>query len=348
MILGLAEILAESADGEEGRDAANEIVLAAERSAALTTQLLAFSRTDKSRLRAVDLNRIVADLKTMLRPMLGETIELAVSVGPEPHAIKANARLLEQVILNLAINARDAMPDGGTLRLDVSSDGNGNVELRVCDDGTGMDDETKALSLEPFFTTKTEGRGTGLGLSTAYGVVRQFGGTLDLESTLGEGTQVSVRFPRVDLVEDGQAEHEKGLIEVNPRHRREVILLIEDQGAVRKFLRKALEGQGYDVVEAKDGAEAVAQGLGANPRVDLVLSDVRLPDTSGPEAVAKLRAQRPELCAIYISGYNDLPRDTHGRMSDGFELIDKPFSARHLLSRIRATLDEQTDLEATR
>ncbi len=341
IILGLAEQLAGASVEPDEREAVNEIVRAAERSAALTNQLLAFSRRDQAELVGVDINRVVAQLEPMLRRVLGARVELSVSLTPDPVVIEADARLLEQVIVNLALNARDAMPNGGNLSVRVSEDSSVGVRLEIEDDGEGMDEETRVLSVEPFFTTKSGSGGTGLGLCTVYGIVCQFNGSMQLESELGRGTRVSIQFPILAGLPPKENTHRRDGARTREVVGCEVVLVLEDQPSVRKFLCKTLERQGYTVLSATDGAEAIDRARSATPPVDLIVSDVHLPDISGPETVATLRAEHPDLQVIYISGYTDLPRDADGRLEDGFELIAKPFSVDHLLSRVRSLMDER-------
>ncbi len=341
VILGLAEQLAVAPLGPEEREAVDEIILSAERSAALTNQLLAFSRRDEAELVGVDLNRVVERLEPMLRRVLGAKVELGVSFVREPVVIEADARLLEQVVVNLAVNARDAMPDGGKLKIRVSSDPGAGAQLDIEDDGEGMDAETRTRSIEPFFTTKKEGSGTGLGLYTVYGIVRQFDGSMQIESEPGCGTRISIRFPVFTgmMPREGTA----GAARTVTRDTAcgELVLVLEDQPSVRKLLCRVLSRRGHTVISAKDGAEAIERARSSDRPIDLIVSDVRLPDTSGPETVAVLRAEHPDLQVLYVSGYNDLPRDAEGRLEDGFELLTKPFSADLLLTRVRSLLDER-------
>lgn len=341
VILGLSDYLSESESLPTAeRRAASDILDAAERSAALTRQLLAFSRPSLASLAPVHLGQVAHRLEPMLIRTLGETIHLTCEVAEDLPSINADPKLLEQVILNLALNARDAMPAGGELRLQASTNDDGQVILEVTDDGVGMDEPTRTRSIEPFFTTKNAGEGTGLGLSMVYGIVRQFGGTVDVESSPGKGSCFQLAFPAID----GTAAVSREAIEAQSEDRsgraRERILVLEDQRPVRRFLSSTLRREGYDVLEAENGGEALELARGAKPEIDLLLSDVRVPGMSGPEAVSELLVDRPNLRVLYISGYNDISPDAEGRL-EGFELLPKPFSSNRLLDRVRFSLDRE-------
>ena len=339
VILGLAEFLEESADlTAEQRGAATEIVRASERSAALTRQLLAFSRRDRAVLEPVDLAPVLGQVESLLQLVLGEGVELVCEIEDGLPPIEADPKLFEQVLVNLATNARDAMPEGGQLRI-VGREEGADVVVEVYDNGCGMDERTAGLSLEPFFTTKPAAQGTGLGLAVVYGIVKQFGGELALESTVDVGTCVRMHFPALDR----RASESPPQSAVLPRgpvsSGGERILVLEDQEAVRRFLATGLRRYGYEVVEAATGEGALELARDSVPPIDLFLSDVRLPDLSGPETVAALRADLPDLRVLYMSGCTDAPRDAQGRMADGFDLLAKPFSLQHLATRVRDLLD---------
>jgi len=340
VILGLSEQLADSTLEKDERDSVGEIIDAAKRSAALTSQLLAFSRRHESERASVDLNRLVTQLEPMLHRALGAEIAFSVSVPAEPLVIEADRRLVEQVVVNLALNARDAMPNGGSLALRVYPQTDDIVRLEVKDDGEGMDEQTRIRAIEPFFTTKQEGSGTGLGLYTVYGIVNRFDGKLEIHSQPGQGTLVSIEFPREAASSPERDVSPEPKSTPSDQHGQEVVMVLEDQSSVRRLLCQVLERRGYTVIGAEDGGKAIELARLASRPIDLIVSDVRLPDQSGPETVAILRAEHPNLKVLYISGYNDLSRDAQGRLSDGFELITKPFSTRHLLSRVRELLDE--------
>jgi PAS domain S-box-containing protein len=336
VILGMAEMLAagEHLDPAD-RETAQEIVRAAERSAALTRQLLTFSRNDRVALEPVDLGDVVSQLAPMLRRVLGEAIELSWSCASELKPIQADPLLLEQVVVNLAVNARDAMPDGGALRITVSATDENQVALEVKDDGVGMDEDTRTHSIEPFFTTKETGEGTGLGLSMVYGVVRQFQGTLDLESTVGAGSRIRMCFPAVEAEPQSAAP----TLPYESRSYGERILVLEDQPQVRTFVARILQREGYEVLQAETGPDALALVRSADPPIELLVSDVRIPNMSGPETVSALRQEHPGLRVLYISGHNDLAQDADGLMADGFEVLAKPFSVETLRKSVRRTLD---------
>ncbi len=297
---------------------------------------------------AADDSEIVGAVDHHDAPTIGRDIgelaglgTLGVEVSPDLNIwrpIEADPNLLAQVLVNLAANARDAMAGGGQVRI-VARAADSDVVLEVHDDGCGMDEETVALSIEPFFTTKPADRGTGLGLAVVYGIVEQFGGTLEVDSAEGVGTCVRMRFPGLDRTAAPVAERAaKAGSGAGPRGV-ERILVLEDQPSVRSFLAAGLRRYGYDVLEAATGDEALAAASGAEPPIDLFLSDVRVPGGSGPETVSALVAERPGLRVLYMSGYTDAPRDASGRMPDGFDLLAKPFSLERLAKRVRELLD---------
>ncbi|HWP62337.1 MAG TPA: ATP-binding protein [Candidatus Binatia bacterium] len=326
---------------------AAEIRAAVERASGLTRQLLAVSRRQILEPRPVDLAATVGGLEPMLRRLLGERIELVVERAPGAW-VEADPAQLEQVVLNLAVNARDAMPDGGRLTIAVGLaragsmvDGRSEpleteaVLLRVQDTGVGMSPEVAARAFEPFYTTKPAGVGTGLGLATVYGIVRQSGGEVFLETAPGAGATFTIVLPRIDPPTAEPAAAEAPAAARRPG----TILLVEDEAAVRALVRRILEGDGYAVVEAADGgaAEAAAADLDAPP--DLLVSDVVLPGLTGPELARRLRARWPDLRIVFVSGY-PAPEAGLDGAAEGAAFLAKPFSPDQLRAAVATALGD--------
>ncbi|HEY3580307.1 MAG TPA: ATP-binding protein, partial [Pyrinomonadaceae bacterium] len=331
-----------------------QIVTASERASALTRQLLAFSRKQVMQPKVFDVNTVVADLEKMLRRMIGEDIELRVSLEPELGNIKADPVQLEQVIMNLVVNARDAMPKGGKLSIEtanvyldetyakehVSVTAGHYVMLAISDSGCGMNAETRQHIFEPFFTTKEQGKGTGLGLSMVYGIVKQSGGNIWVYSEEGRGTTFKTYFPRV-TEEAEQYTRTPATVEA-PRGC-ETILLVEDAEWVRTLARQILESAGYQVLEASD-PEAAIRLIESNhngTKIDLLLTDVVMPGMSGNEMSKQLLQRRPELPVLFMSGYTDDAIVQHGVLEAGINFIQKPFSPDALALKVREVLDAQ-------
>ncbi|HET9575439.1 MAG TPA: PAS domain S-box protein, partial [Nitrospira sp.] len=303
-----------------------EVKKAADRASGLTRQLLAFSRRQFIAPKVIDLNALIANMDGMLRRLLGEDIvELCTELNPQTGLIRADSGQIEQVIMNLAVNARDAMPKGGRLTIETRNVTIGNqprqtpagvkpgayVLLAVRDTGHGMDEETQSHLFEPFFTTKEKGKGTGLGLSTVYGIVKQNGGSIVVESKKDEGATFKIYFP---LVEQGA--HGPGLLDVaEPVHGRETILLVEDEPAVRGLVHETLRLHGYTVLEARHGIEALMTGAKHQGPIHLLLTDVVMPQMSGPEVAEKIQVVRPGIKVLYMSGYPDHPAFEQGGIS---------------------------------
>lgn len=328
-----------------------EIKKAADRASGLTRQLLAFSRRQFIAAKVLDLNALVANMDGMLRRLIGEDIiELCTELDSSSGAIKADPGQVEQVIMNLVVNARDAMPTGGRLtiqtrsvtigkvaRLDaVGMEPGSYVLLLVRDTGHGMDAETQSHLFEPFFTTKEQGKGTGLGLSTVYGIVKQSGGSIMVESAPARGTTFRIYFPRVEAEAPGAA----GAVEaIDPARGRETILLVEDEPAVRGLVHETLRLQGYTVLEARHGIEALLTGTKYVGPIHLLLTDVVMPQMSGPEVAEKLLTVRPGIKVLYMSGYPDHPVFDQGGVSRETGFLPKPFSPQILAQKVREVLD---------
>jgi signal transduction histidine kinase/ActR/RegA family two-component response regulator len=327
-----------------------EIKKAGERAASLTRQLLAFSRKQVLQPKLLKLNAIVADVDKMLCRLIGEDIDLLTVLEPSLGQIKADPGQIEQVILNLAVNARDAMPQGGKLTIETSNvylDNDyvrkhapvrpGNyVMLAMSDTGTGMDTETQARMFEPFFTTKVQGKGTGLGLATVYGIVKQSEGSIWVYSEIGKGTSFKVYLPRVDDVAPIAAAPES-LADL--ARGRETVLLTEDEEPVRRLTRVILEMNGYQVLEAAGGDEALSIYKQHQGRIDLIIADVVMPKMSGPELAQNLETLCPDIKVLYLSGYTDDAILRHGLLDREIAFLQKPFTAEALTRKVREVLD---------
>jgi signal transduction histidine kinase/ActR/RegA family two-component response regulator len=323
------------------------IMKTTDRAAALTRQLVAFSRKQVLQPRVLDLNELVAGVVPMLQRLIGEDIVLATRPSQDLGLIRADPTQIEQVILNLVVNARDAMPEGGALSIEtanvkpgerVGSDetiGRG-VKLVVRDSGVGMSPEIQAHLFEPFFTTKEPGKGTGLGLATVYGIVNQSGGHVTIESELGHGTTVTIWLPDTDDVTGAEAMSEMGVV---PLRGHETILLVEDEGDVRRLLRNVLEDYGYTVLEAKDGEEALRVDAQTKRPPDLVLTDIVMPKLGGPELVTRLRVRRSNVKVLYMSGYAADALASSHVLEPGANLLPKPFTPDQLAWSVRRVID---------
>jgi PAS domain S-box-containing protein len=347
VINGLAELVLDKVhEGTlDGVDAdLDEIRRAGERAAGLTRQLLAFSRKQIMRPQVMNLSAVVSDLAKMLQRLLGEDIELTIA-ATAPAFVHADRGQIEQVITNLSVNARDAMPQGGALAIEVNSetiDDEGStiaepgmfVTLVVRDTGTGMDEDTRRQIFEPFFTTKGAGKGTGLGLSTVYGIVKQSNGHIRVDSEVGRGARFTIYLPQAKDAAAAQ------LRESVPSEQggTETVLIVEDVIGVRHLMTRVLESAGYTVLSAGTGVEAIAVLDGYPHRVDLLITDVVMPGMSGRELAERVCATRPELQMLYMSGYTDDVVLRHIVLEQGTPFISKPFTKAQLLSMIRQLL----------
>ena len=326
-----------------------QIERAADRASSLTRQLLAFSRLQMLQPKVMNLNDAVADMGRLLPRLIGEDIELAIRPSENLGSIRADASQMEQIIMNLVVNARDAMPDGGKLIIETSNaeldrlynekhpivrEGR-YVLLCVSDTGMGMSLETQAHIFEPFFTTKAQGKGTGLGLATVYGVVKQSGGFIWVYSELGRGTTFKIYFPRVDQPVE-RIEH--ALVYSEAPRGTETILLTEDERDVREVAREFLESGGYTVIEARDGMEALGLVEKHEGAIDLLITDMVMPRMTGQELAARLKEQRPRLRMLYMSGYSERAAADSLRAEPGVRLLAKPFSRTALLRTVHELL----------
>jgi len=350
VITGYSDLLLSNSDLKESqRTALQQIRRSAERGGALTHQLLAFSRRQPLEARTLHINALVLQLEKMLRRLIGEDIELVTIAAASEDVVEADGGRLEQVIMNVAVNARDAMPDGGkltietgTIHLDESftarqlgvSPGR-YVTISVIDTGVGMNDETLSHVFEPFFTTKGAGRGTGLGLATAYGIVRQSGGAIRISSEVGKGTVARIYLPMAEAKIVASAE-ESPAAEASTGV--ETILLVEDETRVRKLILDVLRSRGYNVLEATRGEEALRLARLHGQEIDLALVDVVMPEMSGPDLVKQLAPLCPKLRVLYMSGYTDEAILHHG-IAESVAFLQKPFLPDVLARRVREVLD---------
>jgi two-component system cell cycle sensor histidine kinase/response regulator CckA len=332
---------------ERDRTALEQVLRASERAADLTSQLLAFSRRQTIQPRVIEMNRVVDQTASMLRRLIGEDIELRMERAPDAGRIHADPAQIQQVLLNLVINARDAMPKGGTLiiRTHNSEAGPGGsprqhskrggyVVLEIADTGMGMDAATRQRIFEPFFTTKPEGKGTGLGLSTVYAIVKQAKGQIDFNTVVGQGTTFKVYLPRV---QNESAEELPASAEPAGGH--ETVLLVEDEEGVRRTVHSTLERRGYHVLVAGGGPEALEIARAHQGPIDLLISDVVMPQMNGRELAKVLTLERPQMAVMFISGYPGDTLQTKGALSAQAAFLPKPFTPLALSTRVREILD---------
>jgi PAS domain S-box-containing protein len=361
VISGYSEFLLERLGPEPAlRVPATEISAAAERATALTRQLLAFSRKQMLAPKVLDLNGLVTENLKMLTRLIGEDIDLVMIPGEELGPVKADPSQLEQVILNLAVNARDAMPHGGKLTIET-----GNVTLdesyarlhaplrpgdyvmlAISDTGVGMDNETQSRIFEPFFTTKGP-KGTGLGLSTVYGIVKQSGGYVWVYSEPNKGTAFKIYLPRVLEIEDLPAESLAIAGAVPAKRPHETVLVVEDEPNLRRLTRQFLEKEGYSVLDAADGTEAVRICVAFEGTIHLLLTDVIMPGMNGRELAKRVSEIRPNTKVLYMSGYTENAIGHNGTLDAGITLLQKPFTLQALQAKVREVLDQKLPQEVT-
>jgi len=349
-ILGYCELLLEDIGQDDPRGAdITEIQKAGTRAAGLTRQLLAFSRKQIIEPTRLDLNAIVADIRGMLGRLIGEDVKIVVTLVPDLAPVLADRGQVEQVVMNLAVNARDAMPKGGTLTIETANvqldehyvtthldvKPGHYVVLTVTDTGTGMTPAVRARLFEPFFTTKEPGKGSGLGLSTVYGIVTRSGGSVGVYSELGKGTAFKVYFPRADAA---QKVAETPARVARPSAGSQTVLVVEDEEGLRELAKRLLQRLGYTVLVAADAVEA-HRVFDEHPAIDLLLTDVVMPGASGPELTRQLIEQRPTLKVIYMSGYTEDAIVQHGVLKPGIAFLNKPFTSQTLGQKIRDVLE---------
>jgi PAS domain S-box-containing protein len=356
VILSYSGMLADDLKpGDPMRSDIEEILMAGRRAADLTRQLLAFSRQQVLQPQAVNLNEVVAKMEKMLRRLIGEDIELLAIGPPDLGLVMVDPGQIEQVVMNLAVNARDAMPNGGKLTIETTpvdldesfaSDHVGatpgpHIMLAVTDSGTGMDKATQARMFEPFFTTKEMGKGTGLGLSTVFGIVKQSSGSIWVYSEPGNGTAFKIYFPLVtEFTASGRAAAES-LAPADVRGS-ETILLVEDEPQVRNLVRSILRRHGYQVLEAQNGGDALLLCEQHPETIQLLLTDVVMPKMSGPQLAERLKSIRPEMKVLYMSGYTDNSIIHHGVLDANVGFIQKPITPETLTRKMRSVLSAVT------
>ncbi len=352
-IIGYAELISTRVSSNTlARQNADLIRKAGEQAAALTRQLLAFSRKQILQPKVIDLNSLVVEMEKLLRRVIGERFDLQSHPDASIGRVKADPSQIEQVVLNLGVNARDAMPNGGRLvirtanvHLDhgtapwISADlaPGDYVLLSVTDTGAGMDEETKSHIFEPFFTTKGPGKGTGLVLATVYGIVRQTGGGISVESEPGKGSIFRIYLP---MVREPVDYTKPAFTPVEKADNFETVLVVEDEEIVRDLVCAVLEEQGYNVLCAADGREALKVAGDFDGTIHLLVTDVIMPHMNGPELAAKLSALRPDMKVLYVSGYSDNDIGNHGVLDPQFELLQKPFTPQTLARKIRDVIYE--------
>ena len=327
-----------------------EIQKAAERAGGLTRQLLAFSRKQLLQPRVVDLNQMLDEVEPMLRRLIGEDIQIMVVRGEMLGCVMADPGQVQQVLLNLALNARDAMPSGGLLTIRTANESVSTIAktglseivagdyvlLEVTDTGCGMDETTRSRIFEPFFTTKGQGKGTGLGLATVYGIVKQSGAAISVRSAPEMGTGFRILFPLTDDVDPTESKQEElGTNDVGS----ETILLVEDEDSVRDLAQRILQSRGYNVLAARHGGDALQMALAADQQIDLVVTDVVMPGMNGRQLVDALRARTPGVRVLYMSGYTDDDIVRRGLLTSNVAFLQKPFTGKSLGRRVRSVLD---------
>ena len=353
VINGYTEVLLEQLREDHGLHQKVQLIQqAAERAATLTRQLLAFSRKQLLDFRVVDVNTVIQDMGRLLRPLIGENIELVTRLASDAGRTRADAGQLEQVIMNLVVNAKDAMPEGGRITLQSSSvtvhqgfreqrfilPGR-YVVISVSDTGHGMDEETQSRIFEPFFTTKEKGKGTGLGLSTVYGIVKQSNGYVYPESRLGAGTTFYIYLPRV---EDSAEDIHPAKSPAHENAGSETVLLVEDEESVRELVRETLSIRGYKVLEAENGEAGLRVADSYEQRIDILITDVMMPGIGGRELAQKLAAQRPEMKVLFLSGYTEEAVLNQGPVGSGTAFLQKPFTLQNLAKKVRDVLHAGT------
>ena len=352
VIQGYGDLLVERLHASDPlRRNVEQIQTASQRATSLTRQLLAFSRKQMLAPKILNIQSIMADMETILRRLIGEDIVLEAVLTPSLGQVKADRSQIEQVVMNLAINARDAMPRGGRLMIEASNVEIGSdvphtptvvapgryVMLAVTDNGCGMKDEVRAHIFEPFFTTKEKGKGTGLGLATVYGIVKQSGGYIWVYSEPGVGTTFKIYLPRIDEEEALSAANAEGGSAAFPRGS-EVVLLVEDEKGVRELTREYLETSGYTVLEATDGASALDAARKHTGPIHVLITDVVMPGLSGRDLGEEIAKLRPSIKVLYMSGYTDQSAFRNGILDKGSELLQKPFGMSTLASKVREVL----------
>jgi hypothetical protein len=352
VINGYTEVLLDQLDAASDiHSKVQSIQQAADRAATLTRQLLAFSRKQVLELKVIDVNTVIADMERLLRPLIGENIELVTRLASDAGRTRADAGQLEQVVMNLVVNAKDSMPNGGRITIRsmniVVKQNVGEhrfihpgryAVIAVADTGHGMDHETQSRIFEPFFTTKEKGKGTGLGLSTVYGIVKQSNGYVFAESKIGSGTTFYVYLPRV---EESPAELGPAATQENEKGGCETVLLVEDEDSVRELVRVTLASRGYKVLEAEHGEAGLRVADETKGTIDILVTDVVMPGIGGRELAKRILARRPNIKVLYLSGYTEDAIATQGALTPGTAFLQKPFTLQNLAKKVREVLRSQ-------
>ena len=350
IITGYSQLILNRLVGNDpNRHSAEQIMKASERAAALTSQLLAFSRRTVLQPKVLDLTKLITNMTTMLRRLIGEDIDLQLALRPDLGTVSADSGQIEQVLMNLVVNARDAMPRGGTLTIETA-----NIELdesysqrhlpvrpgrytmiAVSDNGVGMNESTLQHLFEPFFTTKGSGRGTGLGLSTVFGIIKQSGGSVDVYSVPGSGTSMKVYLPRIDRPAAIEAEAPRRVVARGS----ETILVVEDDEMVRHLVRETLDRAGYHVLDASGSLDARRIADAYRGQIHLLITDVVMPKISGRELAVQLTDRRPDLKVLYMSGYTDSAIVNAGLLHKEVAFVQKPFTPATFTQKVREVLE---------
>jgi CheY-like chemotaxis protein len=340
VILGQAGLLLNEPITANQHKRVEAIHRAGESAAALTRKLLALARRNVIESRVFDLNALIVDLMKVLQRLIREDITLVTHLGPEPTIVKADPGEIEQVIINVAVNARDAMPDGGTLSIETAVTGTDaageSIVLKIADTGSGMTEDVKRHLFEPFFTTKEPGKGTGLGLATVHGVVTESGGTIECLSEPGRGTTFTISLPRVRTAVAPVADQ---WVYTDLPRGTETVLLVEDDGDIREIAREILSVQGYAVLEGADAHRALQIAKDHRGPIHLLLTDIVMPGMGGRKLSEELRAGRPGLKVVYMSGHADDVVVQSGVLHHGLAFLRKPFTPLGLARKVRETLD---------
>lgn len=353
VIEGYTELLFSNiSESDPAQNFVRQIKKAADRATALTGQLLAFSRRQILQPKVLNLNTLVSDMSIMLKRLIGEDVALTTLLNPDIGSIKADRSQMEQVLMNLAVNARDALPEGGALSVEtreVALDSamyerhqsgiqkGSYVQLSVSDNGVGMDQETKERVFEPFFTTKETAKGTGLGLATVYGIIKQSGGHIWVYSEKGKGTTFKIYLPVVRRKVEKSEKQETGRGNLRGH---ETLLVVEDEFMVRELVCDTLRSSGYKILEAANGKEAIKVYTQNKQKIDLVLTDVIMPEMSGRKLIETLTKSHPDIVALYMSGYTDDAIIKHGVLEPGMAYIQKPFSPNGLIQKVKSVLED--------
>jgi len=358
VIMGYGDLLSSAISSESNLSkVVTEINNAAARAAALTRQLLAFSRQQVMVPKVLNLNVVIGDINRMLQRLIGDQVEISINLSKSLNFVKADLGQIEQVIVNLAVNARDAMPTGGRLTIETA-----NVELdesyardhaevtpghyvmlAVSDTGTGIDERIRAHIFDPFFTTKELGKGTGLGLATVYGIVKQSGGHIWLYSEAGRGTSFKIYLPRVEGDESPDPAHKPEPKRLDVPRGSETVLLVEDDASLRLFVSTVLRECGYRILEAQNGLEALSIAAKYAGSINILLTDVVMPKMGGRELSAALSSQREGIKMLYMSGYTDDAVVLHELLEARMPYLQKPFTAEVLARKVRELLDSSAD-----